>query len=239
MFRLITSPQKDPFGQAVWDYFRGNLKAEITVYSDAALEDVIPTAYLFRTLSQMPELEQKALTYCQGKTLDIGAGAGSHSLVLQNMGISVTAIDISPGAVSLMEARGVKSVRHMDVFSLREEKYDTHLLMMNGIGLVGDLKGLNTYLEAARDWLNPGGQIILDSSDLMYLYEDNDEQLPGDQYYGIIRYQMAYKESLSEPFDWLYIDAPKLARHARKYGYQMEILGEGNHYEYLAKLTVN
>ncbi|GAB4412014.1 MAG: class I SAM-dependent methyltransferase [Bacteroidia bacterium] len=236
---MITDPQQDPLGTAALDYYRGHLKAEIRVISDLAINDVIPARYLFRSYEQMPAWERAALDACRGRVLDIGAGAGSHSLILQTRGHAVTALDVSPGAVELMRLRGVEDVVHGSIWDFAGGPYDTLLLMMNGIGVVGDLSGLNRFLEKARDWLAEGGQILLDSSDISFLYEHDESWVhpPNDRYRGIIRYRMHYRTTASRPFDWLYIDLPRLELHARQFGYTCTCLLEGPHFEYLARLT--
>lgn len=234
----IVHPSQDPFGQAAWDYYHGAHKAEIQVLSDVAVEDIISVAYLFRTYHQMPVWEQAALDACEGSVLDIGAGVGSHSLFLQNLGHEVVSLDISPGLIAVMEERKVVAPIHMDIWEYPSASFDTLLLMMNGIGVVGDLKGLNRFLQRASDWMAPGGQILLDSSDIRYLYEDGDifYPVPRKKYYGIIRYQMMYKDAQSDPFDWLYIDFDRLRRHAEMFGFEANRIVEGDHYEYLACL---
>ena len=235
---LITDPHKDPFGKAALAYYHGAHNAQIQVYSDLAVEDMIPAAYLFRTYQQMPIWEQKALDLCEGRVLDLGAGVGSHSLFLQNLGHEVVSLDISPGLIQVMQERKVCAPLHVDMWEYGGETFDTLLLMMNGIGIVGDLKGLNRFLQMARKWLNPGGQILLDSSDIRYLYEDEDTfyPFPTDKYYGIIRYQMAYQDSQSDPFDWLYVDLDRLKKHTNLFGYEAKEIVQGDHFEYLVRL---
>ncbi len=230
----------DPFGAAMWDYVKGNHRAAVKVYSDLAIDDEIPIRYLFRTWSQMPDWEQIALDHCRGKVLDVGAGAGSHALSLQHQGLHVEAIDISPGAIEMMKTRGVEHPLHMSIWDLESADYDTILMMMNGIGLVGDLKGLNRFLQMAQNWLAPGGQIILDSSDISYLFYQPKEWLQQQKrsYHGIIHYQMAYGNVTGEPFDWLYIDYPRLQKHAQVFGYETDKLASGPHHEYLARLVL-
>lgn len=219
-------------------YLQGQLDATVKVYSDIAVDDNIPVAYLFRSYSQMPAWEQKALDLCRGSVLDIGAGAGSHSLELQHRGLSVKGIDISPGAVEVMKIRGVEQAEHVSFWEYPQEKFDTLLLLMNGIGLVGNFKGLNAFFEQAKTMLKPGGQILLDSSDIKYLYNDLGISPPNDIYYGLIEYQMAFKRSISEKFSWLYLDFPRLMKHTKHFGLKCEILHEGPHYEYLARIYV-
>ncbi|MEZ4828452.1 MAG: class I SAM-dependent methyltransferase [Bacteroidia bacterium] len=234
---VITEASRDPFGQAIRDYFKGNLSARVRVFSDLAEEDYIPVKYLFRSYSLMPDWEKKALEACMGSVLDIGAGAGSHSLELQHMGMDVTSLDISPGAVETMRKRGLKKVVHSDLWEYKENTFDTLLMMMNGIGVVGDLKGLNRFLRLVPELLNPGGQLLVDSSDIAYLFEGENTAPPHPVYYGIISYQMAYGKALGDTFEWLYIDFPRLSRHARAHGFQCELVVNGPHFEYLARLT--
>lgn len=234
---LITEKKKDPFGAAMWAYFKGDLQATVKVYSDIAVDDDIPVGYLFRSYSQMPPWEQKAVDLCRGRILDVGAGAGSHSLELQNRGEDTTAIDISPGAVEIMEARGINQLAHASIWEYTDERFDTILLMMNGVGLVGNLKGLNAFLKQAKNMLNQGGQILLDSSDIKYLYEDLEISPPNDIYYGLIEYQMVFGASVGEKFSWLYLDYPRLIRHCKLQGLSCEILHEGPHFEYLARIS--
>src|SRR5690606_3409631 len=101
-------------------------------------EDELPLPYLFRSFNEMPMLEQKALQMVKGKTLDVGCGAGSHSLYLQKKGISVKTIDISKGAVEVAKMRGVKNVELKDILD-ETEHFDTILLLMNGTGIFQEL----------------------------------------------------------------------------------------------------
>lgn len=221
---------------ALLDYQSGMKDGEILVFSDLAEDDIIPVPLLFRDWEQMPALEKMAIDHCKGRILDIGAGAGAHSKVLQLMGRELTSIDISPGAVEAMQAQKLKDVRHLDVFELRGEKFDTLLLLMNGIGIVEDLHGLERFLLHSRDLLESGGQILLDSSDLMYLYPSEDIAINQPDYYGQVRFTMRYKSSSSDEFGWLYLDQDLLFGYAEACAYTCEILFEGKHYEYLARL---
>ena len=230
----------DPIGLAVSDYLAGEQQAEIIVESNLADDDYIPVRYLFREPAEMPEMEQVALENCKGKVLDIGAGAGCHALALQALGFDVTALDISEGAVAAMKEQGVKQVVRQDVFELTGA-YDTLLLMMNGIGIAGTLSGLDRFLEHAKKLLNPAGQILLESSDILYMYEDEDGSVVLDLnagYYGEVKYNMKYKTQESGWFDWLFIDPAILEDYAVKHGYTFEVLFEGDAGNYLAKLTL-
>ncbi|GAB3526131.1 class I SAM-dependent methyltransferase [Pontibacter brevis] len=231
--------KNDPIGAALADYLQGAKDAEVVVASNLAEDDVIPVHYLFRSFNEMPELERLALKECRGAVLDIGAGAGSHSLVLQERGQEVTALDISAGAVAIMQKRGVRRVLHQDVFELKGQQYDTLLMLMNGIGIAGNLMGLERFLEQAKMLLKPGGQILLESSDILYMYEDEEGGVLLDLnagYYGEVRYNMRYKDQDTGWFNWLFIDPAILEDYATQHGFTFEILYEGESGEYLAKL---
>jgi SAM-dependent methyltransferase len=231
----------DIIGTACRDYYHhpdDNLKIE--VWSNIAETDHIPVNYLFRSFAQMPLLEQTALKHCKGKVLDIGAGAGSHALWLQQQGLEVTALEISAGACDVMQKRGVKNVRQTDFFSLTSQtKYDTLLMLMNGIGIVGTTHRLKDFFALARKLLNPGGRILVDSSDLRYLFLEDDGSILinlNNKYYGEVEYRMSYKGRKGRRFPWLFIDDQLLAYHAEKNRFRFERIAEGNHYDYLAKI---
>jgi hypothetical protein len=143
-----------------------------------------------------------------------------------------------------MQARGVQQVAQHDVFAPRgkdERPYDTILMLMNGIGLAGTLEGLDKFLLHARTLLAPGGQILATSSDISYLYEDEEGALVFDlngPYYGEVSYTFAYKGQAGEPFAWLFIDASLLEDAARQAGYEVEFLGEDEGGQYLVRLTL-
>jgi len=237
----MTYTQKsDPMGLAALDYLKGVKNGKITVRSNIAEDDYIPVNYLFRSFNQMPRLEQKALSLCTGKVLDIGCGVGSHALYLQDKGVSVDGLDISPLNIQVSSQRGVKNTITGDFFEFQStQKYDTLLLLMNGIGIVGKIDRLTNFFDKIKQHLSPKGQVLLDSSDLRYLYLDEDSYcIPlEDRYYGEVTYNMRYKTSKSTPFNWLFIDDTLLAQKALENGFTFEKIADGDHYDYLARLT--
>lgn len=232
----------DVFGMALKDYQNGQYTEDIKTFSSLDEEDVIPVPYLFRTFDEMPKIEQKALELARGNVLDIGAGAGSHSLYLQNKGLKVTALDNSEGAISVCKARGVESTVKNSIVNYSEEKFDTLLLLMNGVGLAGKLKNLSAFLQHLASLLQPNGQILLDSSDIVYMFEQDDDGgywIPDDgSYYGEVEFEMEYKGHKSKPFDWVYVDINTLRNACESYGLDCELVISGEHYDYLAKLTL-
>jgi SAM-dependent methyltransferase len=227
----------DIFGQALFDEYKGTkAKNKLWIHNKYGPKEEMPLDVYFRIENEMPELELLALDQCQGSVLDIGAGAGSHALILQERKIDVTALDISGMAVNIMLQRGVRHALEKDVFTYTGQKYDTLLLMMNGIGLCGTIQQLRLFLQHAKQLLNKEGQLIFDSSDIAYLYEGN---MPhGDTYYGEVEYQYAYKGQKTDWFKWLYVDEAKLISIALEEGWATEIIYEDDMDQYLSRLTL-
>ena len=228
----------DPMGAAILDYATHGHADRLRVFSPMFDEDEIPVATLFRTPKTMPHIEQEALRLARGRVLDVGAGAGCHTLALQQRGVDVTAIDVSPLAVEAMSSRGVRQVRQANFFTLTD-RYDTLLMLMNGIGLVGTLDRLPFFFRHLDTVLAEGGQVLCDSSDISYVFETDDGfiEYPDTPYFGELLYHMQYKDIVGEPFPWLYVDAQTLGDVAQACGYALEVVAEGDHYDYLARLT--
>lgn len=224
-------------GAAIADYHRTGQAGRLRVFSPDFDEDEIPVPTLFRELTEMPELEQSALQMSSGRILDVGAGAGCHSLALQEMGQDVTAIDISPLSVETMLARGVNRALLQDFWDVTD-CYDTILMLMNGIGIIGQLDSLPRFFSHIDRILAAEGQVLLDSSDIRYIFTDDEgrEELPTDHYYGELTYAMQYKRIKGAPFPWIYLDFSTLRTSAAEHGFHAELITEGEHYDYLARL---
>lgn len=234
---------KDLFGKAMFDFQTNNSPEDIITETSISEEDEMSVDYLFRSYNEMPKLEQKALQLAIGKTLDVGCGAGSHSLSLQNdRNLEVTSIDISTKAIETCRLRGVNNAKVQNILDFEGEKFDTIILLMNGVGIFGKLEKCNTYLSKLKSLLNPNGQILLDSSDIIYMFdedEDGGKWIPSSNtYYGELVFNISYKGEKEEPFDWLYLDYNTLQNAAVANGLKCELILEGDHYDYLAKLSI-
>lgn len=231
---------KDLFGQALLDYFHQNSPEDIITWTSISDKDTLPVSYLFRDYDQMPRLEQQALMACKGITLDVGCGSGSHSLWLQKKGLKVKAIDISEGAISVTRSRGLINC---ECIALLDETqcFDTILLLMNGIGIFKELHQVTHHLRHLKSLLNPNGQILIDSSDIIYMYEDEDGGTWLDvskDYYGNLDYFISYKGVNEHPMKWLYLDYERLTQACLIVGLHCEKLMDGSHYDYLARITI-
>jgi SAM-dependent methyltransferase len=233
---------KDLFGKAILDYQTNNTPEDIITETSISEPDEMSIAYLFRNFEGMPKIEQKALQMAKGKVLDVGCGAGSHSLYLQNeKKLEVTAIDISENAIKACQLRGIQNTRVQNVKDLNDDKFDTILLLMNGTGIFGTLDQTTQYLKKLKSSLNPNGQILIDSSDIIYMFdedEDGGKWIPSDGYYGELTFSISYKNETESTFPWLYLDYNTLQNVAHANGLKCELITEGDHFDYLAKLSI-
>lgn len=238
----VLFPGADPMGRAIYEYHKFGKAEDVVVHSSMFDDDVIPIETLFRGLVEMPAIERVALEAAYGDILDVGAGSGCHSLALKGLGKKSVAVDISPLSVQVMKERGVDA-RLVNFYDQSfDETFDTVLMLMNGTGIIGNLDNIGNFFARLKQILKPGGCLLIDSSDLRYLFEEEDGSLMidlADDYYGQVDFQMQYKDDIGEPFDWLYLDFNTLAYYAEENGFKAEVIAEGEYYDYLAKLTVS
>ena len=230
----------DIYGRALTHYFNNPGNQEIMVHSDIAESEPYPISWFFRSAKEFPVLEQKALKLCSGKILDVGAGTGIHSLALQDLGMDIHAIDISSGAVEVMKKQGLKNVKFQDFYAIKDKKYDTLLMLMNGFGVMGTIEGIPDFFKKVDELLTETGQIIVDSSDLIHLYTEEDGSVMFDlnaNYHGEITYQMEFNAEMGHPFQWLFIDFHLMQEFAEKAGFKAVKIFEEETNHYLAQIT--
>jgi hypothetical protein len=211
----------------------GLYKTPLIVHTSYGGKEIYDVEYFFRDFEEMPDIEQYALSFCAGRVLDIGAGAGSHSLYLQEEGFDVTALDISSGCLNIMLARGIQKVLNTDFFILHDGGYNTLLLLMNGIGISGNLEGMVRFLQLAEKITASRAQIIFDTTDVGGSIGKD----PGDKrYVGELKYRFEYKGKRSAWFGWLYIDAQKLIEICEETAWMPQVMYENTAGQYLARL---
>jgi SAM-dependent methyltransferase len=242
MKNKIIETNKDPLGTMMLDYIDGMHGAYVDVESSTLDMWEMSGEVMFRTFKNMLPIERKALAMCHGEILDIGAGSGCHSLYLQNKGCSVDALDLSIGCVEVMKKRKVEHIIHDNIFSLKDKKYDTLLMLMNGIGICGSIDGLNMFLQFAGSIFSDHGQILADSTDLTTLHDSAlaKEVLSetDDCYHGETQFIMSYKNIQGDPFDWIYVDFETLEYHAERHGFSCEKILADKTGKYLARLSL-
>ncbi len=228
--------ERDVYGEALYDYHTvGKLSEPLLLHSSYGDIEEMPIEIFFREQDDFPELELIALALCDGRVLDVGAGVGCHTLALQQQGFQVDAVERSQAACRIMENRGVKNIICDDFLKLSNQKYDTLLFLMNGIGLAESIVGFRNLLAHAKTLLSPIGQLLFDSSDISYLYEEYRIPKP-EHYLGEINFRYEYKGAFGEPFNWLYIDQKELIRIAQEENWIVQILFEDDADQYLVRM---
>lgn len=225
----------DIHGNALLDFYQTGKADILWVHNSYDEKEEMPVDIFFRAEQDMPAIELTAIELCKGKILDVGAGVGSHALILEQKGFDVTAIDISSLAVQIMQDRGVKNPKQQALSSVTET-YDTLLFMMNGIGLTGTIDGLKKFLITAKMLLNTNGHLLFDSSDISYVYSNL--PMPTHHYFGEVSFCYEYKKQKGKWFKWLYIDPTTLQHLSKQQGWNCEIVVKDDQYQYLAKLTL-
>ena len=232
---------KDLMGRAIWDYYYQENSEDLQTETSISELDDLPVSYLFRDYQEMNALEKKALDLSFGKVLDVGSGAGSHSLYLQNeRKLEVTALDISPKSIEICKARGVKNAICEDLLQFSEKDFDTILLLMNGTGIFQSLEHIDQYLQKLKSLVAEKGQILIDSTDILYMYdqdEDGGVLVPATGYYGELDYYLHYKGESELPMKWLYLDFDTLENAAIANGFKIQKI-EQLEDSYLAQLTL-
>jgi len=236
----IFASMKDLMGRAIWDYYHNENPEDLQTETSISELDELPVDYLFRDFEEMNKIEQKALQLSEGKVLDIGAGAGSHALYLQNeKALDVLALDISPKSIEVCQLRGVKKAISNNILDFSGETFDTIILLMNGTGIFESLAKIDTYFQKLYTLLNENGQILIDSTDILYMFDrdkDGGVYIPAGGYYGELDYVVHYKGESEEPITWLYLDFNTLKNAAENNGFKIEKVVKDED-SFLAKLT--
>ena len=198
----------DLLGNALLDYQKGDRLEDVYVETNISEKEILFRSHFFRTFPQMIPLEQSALTMAKGRILDVGAGTGSHVLYLQEKGLDVVALDVSPSAIEVCKCRGVKQTVCADVLEYNG-KFDTILMLMNGIGICQKLAKIDIYLQKLKSLLTPMGQILATSTDIIYMFDQDEDggyivPIAEDaDYYGELTYTISYKGK-KDSFPWLF-----------------------------------
>lgn len=233
-------PDMELHGQAMLDYLNGDEDAYCILRRDDGIAYPPIYARQFFYPDGLPELDRIAVERCAGRVLDIGAGAGSHSLAIQDRGLDVTSADISEKAVEVMRRRGCKNAKLGDVFDSYPEPFDTVLVILN-IGIVQNLDGLARFLRHLNRIMTDGGQLITDSTDPRNSEDESyrkytQNKVAKGRYLGERTLRFEYKDQVSDWFEWMHIDPETLKQYVDAAGYWMEHLGNDGK-RYLVSIT--
>jgi SAM-dependent methyltransferase len=218
-------------------YQDGGHGAALEIHADDGEQETMPVSIFFRGEGSLRGVDVEALKCVRGRVLDGGAGVGSTALLLQEKGFDVTALEVIPQGVEIMRARGVKNPKEGRLEELpKSREFDTILLLMNGSALAGTLAGLLPFLRELEGLLAPGGQVLMDSTDLLH-GQGWDEGENGEGYPGDFLYQMEFRWKRGAPFPQLFLDPVTLKRMAEPEGWVVDVVWSEPGGEYLARLA--
>jgi SAM-dependent methyltransferase len=225
-----------PLERALRAHMDGSIHGALGMVTDDGGEQELPVNLFFREGRDLRPGDRAALALCRGRVLDVGAGAGALALPLQAAGYEVTALEVLPGAVAVLSARGVRDAQLGDLWVFQPDRpYDTVLALMNGTAAAGTLAGLVPLLCTLAALLAAGGQVLLDSTDLCE--EGRPAQRVDGRYVGELQYQLAYEGERGPPFPQLLVDSARLADAAGAAGLVAEVVWHGEEGEFLMRLV--
>jgi SAM-dependent methyltransferase len=159
---------EDAYGREMWAYFKGERSFEIVERDDGYVDVSGGAPIYFSAHDDWSEHYKRAIEFARGKVLDIGCGAGRHSIYLQSKGLDVTGIDVSALAVRVSRLRGLKKAKVMSIGEVGIFKpgfFDTVLMLGNNFGLFGSFSNARLLLKKLYRITSPGALIIAESND--------------------------------------------------------------------------
>ena len=233
----LSGYQTDLIGRSIWRHHFQNIPTEIGLFIDGVVQPVMSSEYFFRSAQNMNELEAEALRQCRGRVLDVGAGAGCHSLILQNRGLETVALERSAESCMVLLDRGIKNVVHSDVMLFDDAPFDTILLLMNGFGIGGNEEGVIQLLSQLKKLLAPGGRILGDSTDIRYFKDQGMSSELESKPFSEVEFEVRVQGN-SEFFPWIYPDEVLLEVLAEEAGLQCSTIMYADDYHFLSELYV-
>ena len=230
------------YGSAILDYFNGDFGHSLIAVDELGRKTEVPVQLFFREFDDFPEWEKRALELCSGNVLDIGAGTGRHSLVLQERGLPVCAIDIVPQCVDVMKRRGVREALCADVLEFDRGPFETLIGVMNGLTMVKTLENLPAFLRGIRRLISSNGQYLVDSTDLRCSSDAAlkvllEKKVRAGRYFGELTARLEYKNRTGTLFRELFVDPETLRDVALDAGWNFEVVIRQDNGRYLARLT--
>ena len=235
--------EEDAFGRVLLDFLSGRAGDSFLDRDDGHTGPSMGPEWFFAELEEWPEAERIVFDFVRGRVLDVGAGAGRHSLEAQRRGLEVVAIDVSPGAVEVCRRRGVEDVRLLPLAEADERLgvFDTVLMMCGNFGLVGDAEAAAAGLRRLHAMTTAGGRIVLDSVDP---YVDSDaadiayqaRNRAQGRMPGVVTIRIRYGKRATPWFDLLLVSPAELEQLVEGVGWRLVQVFEGEPPDYYAVL---
>lgn len=216
MGRTEVSKSEDVFGQMLWAFYKGRRVFEVFERNDGYISIDLPKTY-FSEFEDWAPHQKQAMNFVKGKVLDVGCGAGRHSLYLQRKGFDVLGIDKSSLAIKICRLRGVKKVELMSIeeIDFKPSSFDTIIMLGNNFSLLGGFKKAQRLLKKLH-YITTGHALIIAESFDPYK-TDNPAYL---EYYdmnkkkgrisGQLRCRIRFEKHASKWFDWLMVSKEEM-----------------------------
>lgn len=222
--------KEDGYGQAMWAYFKGRESYEIIERDDGYFSLSGGAENYFAEYKDWPEHQKKGINFAKGKVLDIGCGAGRNSLYLQKKGIDVTGIDISPLAIKVCKARGLKKAKILQIDQINKFKpgsFDTIIMYGNNFGLFGSFNKARKLLKTMHKITSPNALIIAESNDpyktkdpahLQYhKFNKRRGRMPGQ-----LRFRIRFEKYSTKFFDYLIVSKKEMKEILKDTGWKVK-----------------
>jgi len=232
---------KDIFGKALYGYWKDNRKTPYIVRRDDDYTDESSLKIYFP--KKFYSTEKAVAHFAKGKILDVGCGAGRHTLYYQDRGHDITGIDNSPLAIKVCKERGCKKAKVMDIFhpKFSPRSFDTILLFGHNIGIGGTLTGTKRLLSSLKKLIKSDGVLLLTSLDVTKpgpkIHKDYQKKnRTAGRYVGEVKIRVEYKDQVGDWFQWIHIEPKMLKKLAKETGWEIVKLHETSSGEYSAVL---
>ena len=230
-------PKEDAFGQEMWACYKGEEASEIVERDDGFFNASPkgPRLY-FSEYEEWDPIEKKAMDSVEGRILDIGCGAGRHSLYLQKMGFDVLGIDSSPLAIKVCKLRGLKKAKVMAIEELdfKLNSFDTVIMMGSNFGLFGSFRNARRLLKKLHRITSKNGLIIASTRDTYKT--DNPDHLhyhmlnkKRGRMAGQLRLRIRFRKCVGRWFDYLIVSKKEMEQILKGTGWKIrEFIDSGN-----------
>ncbi len=238
----LMNPSEDAVGQEMWAYYQGHEVNEIWERDDGYIiaSSTEPKRY-FLKYEEWDEHEKKAMEYVKGKALDIGCGAGRHTLYLQQKGFDVLGIDISPLAIKICKLRGVKQAKVMSIDQAISElnSFDTIVMMGCNFSIFGDFNKAHRLLKKLHDISSDDSIIITETRDpyktenpdYLEYYEHNRKN---NRMSGQLYCRVRFGKYATKWFDWLMVSKKEMKEILNETGWQVRKFIDSDDAQYVA-----
>ena len=232
--------EEDAFGQMIWAFYKGREVFEIVERDDSYIDAYSPKRY-FSDYENWHLIEQESMEFVKGRVLDIGCGAGRHSLYLQKKGLNVLGIDISPLAINVCKLRGLKKAKVLPIedVNFNSDSFDTIIMMGNNFGLFGSFRKARKLLKKFHEMTSENASIIADTRDpyktdnpdhLEYHRLNKEKGRMGGQ----VRIRIRFGKHVGRWFDYLMVSKKEMEEILKGTGWKVKEFIDSEDAEYIA-----